>query len=141
MVDENCASADRSGIGSLSDKEELATSRLAEVFHRGTLVPCTACGYCMPCPSGVNIPQNFAILNNVAMEQSRVTRWRVKRGYRKLAGSKEKLEKENPNGNASLCVQCGKCVPKCPQQINIPGELKKVHAILGERGRISDHYS
>ena len=68
-------------------------------------------------------------------------RWMVGRGYRKLAGSKEKLDKENPNGNASMCVQCGKCLPKCPQEINIPEELDKVHAILGKRGRISDHYS
>jgi uncharacterized protein len=140
MVDENCASADRSGIGSLSEDEERVISRLAEVFQRGTLVPCTGCEYCMPCPAGVSIPQNFAILNNVAMEQSRLKRWQVKRGYKKLAGSREKLDEENPNGNASLCVQCGKCLPKCPQQIDIPGELKKVHAILGKRGRISDYY-
>jgi predicted aldo/keto reductase-like oxidoreductase len=141
MVDENCASADRSGISSLSDEEERVISRLAEVYREKMLVPCTACEYCMPCPAGVNIPQNFAILNNVSMENSRLQRWMVRRGYKKLADSKEKLDKENPNGNAATCVQCGKCLEKCPQQINIPVELKKAHAILGERGRISEHYS
>ena len=50
-------------------------------------------------------------------------RWRVGRGYRKLADSKETLDKQNLNGNASLCVQCGKCLEKCPQRINIPAEL------------------
>jgi predicted aldo/keto reductase-like oxidoreductase len=39
-----------------------------------------------------------------------------------------------------VCVQCGQCLPKCPQSIDIPEELAKVHAILGKRGRISDHY-
>jgi predicted aldo/keto reductase-like oxidoreductase len=67
-------------------------------------------------------------------------RWQVRWGYRKLAGSKNRLDRENPNGNASVCANCGKCVEKCPQQINIPVELEKVHAILGKRERISKHY-
>jgi len=141
QVDENCASADRSGIGSLSREEEEVVARLAGAYRSSILVPCTACEYCMPCPTGVNIPQNFAILNNVSMERSRVMRWMVRRGYGRLAKSKEKLDKENPNGNASLCVACGKCLEKCPQQISIPEELAKVHAILGRRERITKHYS
>ena len=141
MVDENCASADRSGINSLSPEEEQTIAQIAEIYRSKILVPCTACEYCMPCPAGVNIPQNFAILNNVSMESSRLMRWRVGRGYRKLAGSREELDKENPNGNASICIDCGKCLEKCPQEINIPVELEKVHAILGKRDKISNHYS
>jgi hypothetical protein len=140
MVDENCASADRSGIGSLSAEEEQVITKLAEIYRRKMLVPCTACKYCMPCPAGVNIPQNFAILNNVSMESNRIMRWMAKRGYKKLADSKDKLDKENPNGNAALCIRCGKCLEKCPQQINIPDELEKVHTILDKRAKISKHY-
>jgi predicted aldo/keto reductase-like oxidoreductase len=140
MVDENCASADRSGINSLSQEEEEVIARLAEAYRSGILVPCTACEYCMPCPEGVNIPQNFAILNNVAMEHSRITRWRVGRRYKNLAASEETLDRDNPNGNASMCIACGECLEKCPQQINIPVELEKTHAILGKRERISKHY-
>jgi predicted aldo/keto reductase-like oxidoreductase len=141
MIDENCASADRSGINSLHQEEETVIARLADVYRQKILVPCTACEYCMPCPSGVNIPQNFAILNNVSMEQSRMRRWQARRGYKKLAGSKEKLDKKNPNGNGSVCIDCGKCLEKCPQQINIPVELTKTHAILGKREKISKHYA
>jgi len=140
MVDENCASAAKSGIGSLSAEEEAVIKELAAIYRRKILVPCTACKYCMPCPAGVNIPQNFAVLNNVSMEPNRVMRWYVGRGYRRLANSKKRLDAENSNGNASLCVKCGKCLPQCPQSINIPEELDKVLAILGKRGRISDHY-
>jgi predicted aldo/keto reductase-like oxidoreductase len=140
MVDENCASADRSGIHSLSREEEETIATLAEVYRSKILVPCTACEYCMPCPVGVNIPQNFAILNNVSMESNWLMRWRVSRGYGKLANSEETLNKENPNGNASMCVECGKCLEKCPQEINIPLELEKAHAILGKGDRISKHY-
>ncbi|MGD2039847.1 MAG: aldo/keto reductase [Anaerolineae bacterium] len=141
MVDENCASADRSGIHSLSREEEDVITRLAEVYRSQILVPCTACEYCMPCPAGVNIPQNFAILNNLAQEHSRIRRWQAKRAYGKLTSSKAELDRENPNGNASLCIDCGSCLEKCPQQINIPVELEKAHAILGKRQKISDHYS
>jgi predicted aldo/keto reductase-like oxidoreductase len=141
MVDENCASADRSGVHSLSEAEAEAIDRIAAVYRDKVLVPCTACGYCMPCPAGVNIPKNFAILNNVSMESSRVMRWMVKRGYRNLAGSKEKLDRVDANGNASMCVRCGKCVEKCPQEIAIPDELERVDAILGKRERISRHYA
>jgi predicted aldo/keto reductase-like oxidoreductase len=141
MVDENCASAARSGINSLNPEEESVIEKLAEIYHQRILVPCTACEYCMPCPTGVNIPQNFAILNTVSLESSRMQRWMIRRGYRKLAGSKDKLDRENPNGNASMCVDCGKCVEKCPQQINIPVELVKTHAVLGRRERASRHFN
>jgi predicted aldo/keto reductase-like oxidoreductase len=140
MVDENCTSADRSGIHSLTQEEEEVIARLAEVYRSKILVPCTACAYCMPCPAGVNIPQNFAILNNVSLESQFFMRWRVRRSYRRLAGSRGEVDRENPNGNASLCIDCGECLEKCPQEINIPVELEKVHAILGKRGRISQHY-
>jgi predicted aldo/keto reductase-like oxidoreductase len=75
------------------------------------------------------------------MEESRVRRWQVRRAYGKLAVSKEELDGENPNGNGSMCVDCGECLEKCPQEIQIPVELKKAHAILGKRDRISNHYS
>jgi predicted aldo/keto reductase-like oxidoreductase len=141
MVDENCASADRSGIGTLSAEEESVIARLVDIYRSKILVPCTSCGYCMPCPTGVNIPQNFSILNYVCMEHNFAMRWLAKRGYKRLVGSREKLNKENPNGNASMCVNCGKCLEKCPQQINIPEELVKTHAILGKGERTSKYYS
>jgi predicted aldo/keto reductase-like oxidoreductase len=141
MVDENCASAGRSGINSLTQEDEEVIARLAEVYRRQILVPCTGCEYCMPCPAGVSIPQNFALLNNMAQEQSRIRRWQSRRAYGNLASSKDQLDKENPNGNASFCIECGKCVEKCPQRIDIPVELEKVHGILGKRGKISDYYS
>jgi predicted aldo/keto reductase-like oxidoreductase len=140
MVDENCASADRSGIGSLSDREMQAIAQLTEVYRKGELVPCTACEYCMPCPEGVDIPGCFALLNNASLDSRRRNRWQVLGRYRRMAGSPEKVDRENPDGNASLCVRCGKCAPLCPQGIAIPDELAKVHAILAKRARIEDLY-
>ena len=141
MVDENCASADRSGIGMLDAEEQKLISRLAEVYRKKTPVPCTSCNYCMPCPSGVNIPENFAILNNTALEDNNFRRWMTKRKYRKLVSSKDKLDNENLNGNALMCTKCNKCLEKCPQSIDIPDELEKVDAILGKSRKISDYYN
>lgn len=140
QVVENCDSAEKSGINSLKQEEEQVINRLAEIYQEKILVPCTGCEYCMPCPTGVNIPQNFAILNNVSLEQGWIRQFQVRRGYKKLAGSKDKLDKENPNGNAMLCINCGECLDKCPQEINIPVELEKVHAILGKREKIGKYY-
>ena len=53
---------------------------------------------------------------------------------------KKKLNKEYPNGNASLCTKCGECLEKCPQEIKIPDELEKVDAILGKGKKISEYY-
>jgi hypothetical protein len=141
QVVENCDSADRSGINSLNQEEERVIDRLAEIYQEKILVPCTGCEYCMPCPTGVNIPQNFAILNNVSLEQGWTRQFQIRRSYKKMANSKNKLDKENPNGNALLCVNCGECLEKCPQEINIPVELEKVHAILGKREPIKKYFS
>jgi uncharacterized protein len=87
----------------------------------------------MPCPSGVDIPQNFALLNNKAAGAeggfgSRVKQWLITRNYHKLAKSKKDLHRKNNRGNASLCTRCNACVPKCPQKIRIPDDLEKVKA-------------
>ena len=140
MVDQNCDIADRSGINSLIKEDEETISKLAKIFQENILVPCTFCEYCMPCPEGVNIPQNFALLNNVYQTTGSIRKWMTKRAYRNLAGSKEKLDKKSPNGNASICTKCEKCIEKCPQNIAIPDELEKVHSILAKRGRVSDYY-
>jgi uncharacterized protein len=141
MVEENCASAARSGVGSLSAAEEDVIAQLAEIYRSKIRVPCTGCEYCRPCPAGVNIPQNFAILNNVSMESNRLHRWMTQRSYRSLAANKRKLDRKHPNGSANLCVNCGKCAEKCPQAIQIPTELSRVHAILGKGEKMAQHYS
>lgn len=140
MLNENCDSADRSGVSSLHEEDLNIIDDLIKIYRKKVLVPCTSCKYCLPCPSGVNIPQNFAILNNVALEKSNVRKWLHKRDYKKMANYPKKLNKAKSNGNASLCINCGICLEKCPQRINIPDELKNVHLILKKGKKISDIY-
>ena len=126
-------------ILALKDDKEII-GKLASIYREKILIPCTGCEYCMPCPDGVNIPQNFAILNDSYMNDSGWHRFTIGRGYKRLAGLKEKLDKDNQNGNASLCTRCNECLEKCPQEIAIPDELEKVHSVLGKRGRLSDYF-
>lgn len=140
QVVENCDSADRSGVNSLSREEELVITRLAEIYQERILVPCTGCEYCQPCPSGVNIPQNFALLNNLALEDSFRRRFTARRSYRKLAARPGDLLPDDSNGGALLCSDCGECLEKCPQEIDIPRELDKVQAILGKKEKIAALY-
>ena len=140
MLNENCDSADKSGIGSLNEEDLAVIETLTQIYRKNILVPCTSCKYCLPCPSGVNIPQNFAIINNIALENSKLRRWLYKRDYKKMANHSKKLNKDKSNGNASLCINCGICLEKCPQNINIPVELKKINAIFKKGEKINDIY-
>jgi predicted aldo/keto reductase-like oxidoreductase len=136
MIKENCISADNSGINALTKQEEQTIEKLVQEFRKKIAVPCTSCGYCMPCPQGVNIPQNFACLNNLKLERSLFRRIMTRRTYRKLQGKKSKVDTTIPNGNANLCTKCGVCMEKCPQKIQIVQELEKVKKELGKRKAI-----
>jgi uncharacterized protein len=140
MVEENCISADKSGIGSLTSHELTIIDQLTDISKKKIIVPCTACQYCMPCPAGVNIPQNFALLNNKSFRSefsfmSQLILMLFLGNYKKLSTSKSDAVKNN-NGRASLCIKCNKCISKCPQQINIPTELEKVIAVFEKRQKV-----
>lgn len=83
---------------------------------------CTGCGYCVPCPSNVNIPRNFEIMNYYRV-------WGLE-GFAR--GEYRKLKDAEKTGlQASACKKCGKCEPKCPQNIKIVEQLEEVATTLG----------
>lgn len=87
---------------------------------------CTACGYCMPCPHGVNIPANFNLMNlHRVWGLTDIARQR----YAKMTN------RERGGLNASYCKQCGACMPKCPQDIDIIRQLEETDAALGGKKR------
>jgi hypothetical protein len=117
QVVENVESASRSQVDSLSVEELAVVDRVREAYRELCAIPCTACEYCLPCPSGVNIPEIFEIYNNLVMYGGEQ---RAQMFYGWLD------EKQRAN----LCIECGECLEKCPQGIEIPDWLKKAHAVL-----------
>jgi predicted aldo/keto reductase-like oxidoreductase len=109
---------------SLTEAELQLVKRVESTYRELMKVACTGCRYCMPCPSGVNIPLCFEEYNNLYLADDPNGE---KFMYAARLGGAVALG--NPEF-ASLCVQCGQCVEKCPQHIDIPVVLESVVAEL-----------
>jgi predicted aldo/keto reductase-like oxidoreductase len=68
MVEENCRWADESRPGMLIETDHALYERLRSIINSKLQVGCTACGYCMPCPQGVDIPAAFRCWNRMYTE-------------------------------------------------------------------------
>jgi predicted aldo/keto reductase-like oxidoreductase len=120
QVEENVASASRSGVNTLTEAELRLVERVRKRYKELCPIPCTACQYCMPCPNGVNIPHNFGVYNaGVMYDKAEHSRGE----YKHWMDEKER---------ASVCIQCRECEPKCPQHILISQWMPIVHQVLGE---------
>ena len=109
-------------------KEEENVLRAAlSVYLNKDSVPCTTCGYCMPCPYGVNIPAIFTHLN-ASLDDDYFPRDSDKASYD--AKAKKYLanyDRVTPRlSQAVHCTGCGKCLPLCPNMINIPAEMARI---------------
>ncbi len=117
QVEQNLRSAERAQVGGLCQSEHALIARARAAFRARTKADCTACRYCMPCPSGVDIPGCFAKLNAASMWDDAEG---IRAAYRKLEGT------------ASLCTECGLCEASCPQQLPIRSLLATAADLFGE---------
>jgi predicted aldo/keto reductase-like oxidoreductase len=119
-IEENLAVADTAYPNSLAEAELHLVKRVEEKYRELMKAGCTGCRYCMPCPQGVNIPLCFELYNDRYMSgNADETRFL----YAARLGSV--LSVGEPQF-ASRCVQCGECVEKCPQHLDIPTILESV---------------
>jgi len=118
QVQENIAGAGRSGPGTLTEEELALYPRVRKAYEALCPIPCTGCKYCLPCPNGVNIPEVFELYNDAIMYGNAD---RSRMAYNNFLSEGER---------ANLCIECGECLEKCPQQIEIPDWLKKAHQML-----------
>jgi predicted aldo/keto reductase-like oxidoreductase len=129
QVEENVALASASSIGSLTADELALYDQVRARYQELTVIPCTKCGYCMPCPQGVDIPANFANYNDGIM-YDKPDAARGQYGWWKYAY--EVQGNFDHDIRAAQCIQCGECEEKCPQAIPISEWMLVVHQVLGE---------
>ena len=123
QVKENLTIADRSGTGALTPPELKLIAGVKGAFKKLRPIPCTGCGYCLPCKQGVEIPRIFEFYNNGIMHEE-IQRARFY--YQFPIALKE-------SQRADQCIECGECEEACPQKIPVAEWLKKVHSELGPR--------
>jgi len=77
---------------------------------------CRRCGYCLPCPQGIDIPTQFLL-------EGYFTRYDLKEWAKTRYDAMEK--------KAAHCIECGRCEDKCPYNLPIRKMMKKVVDVLG----------
>ncbi|MDR2198590.1 MAG: aldo/keto reductase [Deltaproteobacteria bacterium] len=118
QVEDNLNSAENYSSGLFTAGDAEAVGKIQDYFlEKKIKVGCTSCGYCLPCPTGVDIPKNFTFLNQLYLFEAEEPKERTKYFYQMMLPEDKK---------AAKCVSCGECVEKCPQQIDIPSALKNV---------------
>ena len=120
MLEENCLVASETTPGMLEESDRELIRSLRDAILAGIRVGCTGCGYCMPCPQGVDIPGAFRCYNTMYTEG-------------KAAGRNEYFQTVALRKTApfpSQCIGCGKCEKHCPQHLPIIRELKEAEKQL-----------
>ncbi len=124
QIDENIKVATQTLPNTMTSNEIAVIDEIKNVYKDLTKVPCTGCNYCMPCPYNVDIPSTFSAYNDkfYFTKSSGIGSYQYLSRAAGFLGGK----KSGPN----LCTNCGKCMRHCPQNIQIPTELKKAHKEL-----------
>ena len=117
QLNENLNIADKAKENSLSPKDLSLVSKAKAAYESLTKVGCTGCRYCMPCPSGVDIPMNFSLYNEAFV-------------YNDLKRKQNQYSNLSEEKRASNCAKCGKCEKVCPQKLSIRDLLKDADAAL-----------
>jgi len=123
QVKENVEIASRQDIISEHDQEIIR--EVARTYRTFLGNDCTRCGYCMPCPHGVDIINCLTEYNIAHMM-----------GDAK-ASAMQYFSLIDDDSRADSCVQCMECLPFCTQMLNIPEELQKVYEYFGSE---FDHF-
>ena len=106
----------------LSEAERAALDTAVETLKARVKNPCTGCGYCQPCPKGINIPrifQAYTYHNVYGLHEL------AKKTYLSYVNDEKK-----PGATSKDCVGCGYCERKCPQHLKVRELLKKVEGVL-----------
>lgn len=113
MLRENMKTASTVTAGEFGETEKTMLKRVVKAINSKMRVGCTGCGYCMPCPKGVDIPGTFAAYNRISSDGK----------FRGLVEYFMCTTLRTNSAAASECIGCGKCEKHCPQHLPIRKHL------------------
>ena len=108
----------------LSPEESQKLKELEEHLNRVLNTDkCSQCYQCLPCPETINIPEILRLRNlTIAYDLKNYGQYRY--------GMLENAGHWFPGNKGHRCTECGECLPRCPENLDIPKLLKDAHTRL-----------
>jgi len=125
QVEQNAAYAARSHEAGLGDAEAALVARGRAAYHELIKVPCTDCGYCLPCANGVDIPRVLETYNDAFV-------------FGDLENQRDMYTWLDEEKRGDRCTACRECESRCPQGIEVSEWIRQADELLAPRPAAQD---
>ncbi len=111
----------------LTEQDKEFLEQTAQQLLRYPTIPCNDCKYCMPCPYGLDIPAILLHFNK-CINEGNMPSSSQDENYRRarrifLVGYDRSVPRLR---QADHCIGCRRCVAHCPQNIDIPRQMRRI---------------